>query len=147
MRYVGQHSEITVQLAVPPGADEYLDAFHAAHRQRFSHANEEVPVEIVNLRLTTVGHAVKPEIIKSPLGVPNPQAAHIGYKQVQLAETVKHGASRPFLAAMYQREKLGPGNIIVGPAVVFELDSTSVIPPGWAARVDGWGNLVVEVQG
>jgi N-methylhydantoinase A len=46
--------------------------------------------------------------------------------------------------ALYQRERLEPGNIVVGPAVIFQLDTTTVVPPGWAATVDGRQNLIVD---
>jgi hypothetical protein len=35
---------------------------------------------------------------------------------------------------------------VVGPAIVFQLDTTTVLPPVWSATVDGWGNLVVECE-
>jgi N-methylhydantoinase A len=148
MRYVGQSYEITVELPVSTSRSEsVVTGFHKAHRKRFSYANEDEPVEIVTLRLTAVGRTVKPQFTRTPLGDPNPRAAHIGYKQVQLSQADNLQAARPFLAALYERENLSAGNIIVGPAIVFQLDTTSVIPPGWAARVDEWGSLVVEVRG
>lgn len=145
MRYVGQSYEITVELdAALSGDSSFVKGFHTAHRKRFSYANEDEPVEIVNLRLTAVGHTAKPEFTRTPLGDTNPRAAHIGYKQVHLSSAENPQAARPLLAALYERENLTAGNIIVGPAVVFQLDTTSVVPPGWAAKVEEWGSLVVE---
>jgi len=46
--------------------------------------------------------------------------------------------------AVYRRDRLRPGHAFPGPAVVAQMDATTVIPPGWRARVDGYGNLVVE---
>ena len=48
---------------------------------------------------------------------------------------------------LYQRDLLHHGNVIQGPAVVLQMDSTTSIPPGWTAQVDGYGNLVVEPTG
>lgn len=148
MRYPGQSSEITVELPENSFSTDgaLVAGFHAAHRQRFSYAAEDEPVEIVNLRLTAMGRTEKPDFPKMPLGDPNPQSAHIGYKQVHLSEPERPQAVRPFLAALYERENLTAGNILVGPAVVFQLDTTTLIPPGWVAKVDEWGNLVVEMQ-
>jgi N-methylhydantoinase A/oxoprolinase/acetone carboxylase beta subunit len=46
--------------------------------------------------------------------------------------------------ALYDRDSLAPGACVDGPALVFQLDSTVYVAPGWSARVDGWRNLVLE---
>jgi N-methylhydantoinase A len=116
------------------------------HRGRFTYANEQEPVEIVNLRLKAVGRTAKPRFGHRVAESLEPKAAQIGYKPVFFADS-DSAAARPIPAALYERERLVPGNIIVGPAIVFQLDTTSVIPPTWAATADGWGNLVVERRG
>jgi N-methylhydantoinase A len=121
-----------------------LADFHEIHRRRFSYASEGEAVEIVNLRLKAIGQTAKPRFSQQPLGSLDPSTAHVGYKEVFFADRETPGAARPFPTALYQRERLAPGNIVVGPAVLFQLDTTTVIPPRWAARVDGWGNLVAE---
>jgi N-methylhydantoinase A len=142
MRYVGQSYELTI--AVPDLGMEHLDRFHRAHRQRFSYASEQEPAEIVNVRLKAVGRTAKPRFSSQPSGGVDPKRAHIGYKQVHFGSASSPRAARPIPTALYERERLVPGNIVVGPAVIFQLDTTSIVPPGWAAMVDGWGNLVVE---
>jgi N-methylhydantoinase A len=144
MRYVGQSYELKVDVKAEGegGAQSYVDGFHAAHRQRFSYASEGEAVEIVNLRLKAVGRMSKPQFSQQPSKDLDPRAAHIGYKQVHFSTAAR--AARPVPAALYERDRLAPGNLVVGPAVVFQLDTTTVIPPSWAAAVDGWGNLVVE---
>jgi N-methylhydantoinase A len=142
MRYVGQSFELTIPYT--HGTSAIVDDFHEAHRRRFSYASEGEPVEIVNVRLKAVGQTAKPRFSQQPLGDVNPKGAHVGYKQAYFTDTASSHAARPMLAALYERERLSPGNIIVGPAIVFQFDTTTVIPPGWAASVDGWGNLLVE---
>ena len=148
MRYVGQSYELQVafqpQIEVERGMQQHVADFHEVHRHRFSYASEEEPVEIVNLRLKAIGRTAKPLFSEQPLGGLDPSPAHVGYKEVFFADRETAGAARPFPTALYQRERLTPGNIVVGPAVLFQLDTTTVIPPGWAAAVDGWGNLVAE---
>jgi N-methylhydantoinase A len=158
MRYVGQSFELTVdignwmlEIGGKQGADtvqspisSLQSLFHEAHRRRFSYASEGEPVEIVNLRLKAVGRTAKPHFAQQALGDVNPRAAHAGYKQIYFADAGSPHAARPIHAALYERAQLAPGNIIVGPAVVFQFDTTSVIPPSWSASVDGWGNLVGE---
>lgn len=149
MRYAGQSYELTVSIeegeeSSPLG---HVERFHAAHRARFSYANEGEPVEIVNLRVKAVGRTEKPRFSRCALGDVNPKAAHIGYKQVYFSEPDTPRAARPILTALYDREGLAPGNIVVGPAVAFQLDTTAIIPPGWAATIDAWRNMVVERRG
>ncbi|MGC8782261.1 MAG: hypothetical protein ACP5UQ_15475 [Anaerolineae bacterium] len=47
-------------------------------------------------------------------------------------------------AAIYERALLLPGHALAGPALIVQEDATTVIPPGWRARVDGWLNLICE---
>jgi N-methylhydantoinase A len=147
MRYVGQSYELVVDIgAGGPRSREgrHVEDFHSTHRRRFSYASEGEPVEIVNLRLKAIGQTAKPQFPHRTAAGLDPKAAHIGYKQVHFADYESSRAARPIFAALYARERLAPGNIVVGPSVVFQLDTTTVIPPGWAATVDGWGNLVME---
>jgi len=145
VRYVGQSYELTIPLTDSgPG---FLEQFHEAHRRRFSYASEGEPVEVVNLRLKAVGRTAKPRFSQLPLADLDPRAAHIGYKRVYFTDARSARAARPSPAALYDRGRLKPGNVVVGPAVVFQLDTTTVIPPNWAASVDGWGNLLLEGGG
>ena len=150
MRYVGQSYELAVTIGdweSEVGPEHFLEDFHDAHRQRFSYASPGEPVEIVNLRLKAVGCTAKPHFSKQSLGGLDPKAAHLGHKAVHFADRQTPRAARPVPAALYQRQRLAPGNMVVGPAVIFQLDATTVIPPDWAAMVDGWRNLVAERRG
>lgn len=143
MRYVGQSYELTVELR----ETGFLQDFHNAHLQRFTYANETEPVEIVNLRLKAVGRTAKPQFTPQPVRGVDPKPALVGYKQVYFASANDPLAVRPIPSALYERGRLAPGNIVVGPAVVFQLDATTVIPPGWAATADRWQNLVCQRTG
>ena len=149
VRYAGQSYELTIPVSTHDfrcllQTSEVVDAFHAAHRQRFSYASEGEPVEIVNVRLKATGRTAKPGFTRQPLGGIDPRKAHCGYKPVYFADPGAPHAARPLPAALYERERLAPGNVVVGPAILFQLDTTTAIPPGWAAAVDGWGNLVAD---
>ena len=144
MRYVGQSYELRVGIQPGSEAQQCIQDFHEAHRQRFSYANEGEPVEIVNLRLKAVGQTAKPHFSHQSPGQLDPKAAQIGYKQVYFADRNAPHAARPMSAALYERERLVAGNMVVGPAILFQFDTTTIIPPDWSALVDGWGNLVAE---
>jgi len=148
MRYAGKSYELTVK--AKPGAggardgELYAAHFHRAHRQRFSYSSEEEPVVIVNIRLKAVGTTRKPSFPYQPSGDADPTAALLGVRPVLFADRSSPHTTRSLDAALYQRERLAPGNRIRGPAILVQLDTTTVLPPGWVATVDGWGNLVSE---
>lgn len=132
-RYRGQSHELTIPLD-----EDVATAFHAAHAQTYGHAMPERTVEVVNLRLQATG------VVESPPLKPEPMAPSDG-ADARLGEKAGFVEGRGFMSvALYQREGLRPGAVIGGPALVFQMDSTVFIPPGWSARVDGFRNLIVE---
>ncbi len=145
-RYVGQSYEITIDYPDRVGARHrnagglrraIADRFYRAHLQRFGYADRGEPVEIVNLRLKLVLAVDKPKLVPEPIGSADPSAAGIGRSEVVYPE-----GSRT--TPLYLREKLHSGNRISGPALVLQMDTTSVVPPGWGGTVDPFGNLVLE---
>jgi N-methylhydantoinase A len=123
MRYVGQSFELNV-----PFGEDIIGAFHAAHEARYGHALRERPVEVVNVRLQAVGTVEKPVMEPEPVN----RAQHTAPLQVRNNIT------------LYNRESLLPGMRFTGPALVFQLDSTTYVAPGWSAQVDGYRNLIME---
>ncbi|HRJ45631.1 MAG TPA: hypothetical protein PL105_27260, partial [Caldilineaceae bacterium] len=141
MRYRGQSYELTVPLATPISGESLTAAvaeFHGLHEQRYGYGMAEASVEVVTLRLRGSGPGAQPEMQRHPLGPADPSAAWLGEKPVWFHP------DGPTPSATYDRSRLTPGNRFVGPAIVYQFDTTTVIPPGWKARVDGWGNLWVE---
>ena len=134
MRYVGQSHELTVPMF--DGRD-VIEAFHQAHQRRFGHQHPDEPIEIVNLRVVAKGALTKPRFPTQARGGSDPSAARIGHKAVFF------GPSTPIETGLYAREHLQAENEIAGPAIIFQLDTTTVVPPGWHARVDDYGTLVI----
>jgi N-methylhydantoinase A len=132
MRYVGQAHEINVS---QPASSGWLEAFHAEHQRRFGHRHDAEPVEIVNARVQAVGRGPKPELALLEPGGPDSRQAQVGQGQVWFS------MDRPVQAACYERDLLRAGNRVPGPALIFQLDATILIEPGWDAVVDQWGNL------
>jgi N-methylhydantoinase A len=152
LRYWGQAFEVRVP--VPDGpvdralAEATVAAFHDAHRRQYGYSFRDDPsqqVEWVNLRVTGVGPIHRPEL--RPLG-----RAGVGPPARGGAPPAPAGArpacfdpARGFVdTAIYRRDDLGPGDLVDGPAVVEEYGATVPLPPGFGARVDRLGNLVVE---
>lgn len=138
MRYQGQSYELSVPLALPITSASVagaVDAFHAAHAQRYGYAMPDQLVEVVTLRVRGSGPGARPTFARHPLGEADPSPARLADKPVWFDA---HG---PTPTACYDRSALGPGHRFVGPAMIFQFDTTTVVPPGWSARVDGLHNI------
>jgi N-methylhydantoinase A len=135
MRYAGQSYELNV-----PGTADALEAFHRLHRQRYGYADPARAVEVVTARVRGIGRTARPDLAVGETSGEDPSAARIGEKAVLFREG-------PAPTGLYRREALRPGNRIVGPAVVGEYTATTLIPPGFTARVDGFGNLRITPAG
>ena len=141
-RYLGQGFELEVPVAggrlSPEAIAELAEGFHKAHAHRYGYANPENPVEIVNVRLTALARLPQPKLTAERTdGVTDPGQALDGYRQVYF--------NQEFLqTAVYDRSRLRPGDEITGPAVLEQLDSTTVVWPGQRARVDAYRNAILD---
>jgi N-methylhydantoinase A len=133
VRYVGQSYELTI-----PAGDGLLERFHAEHDRTYGFAAPDEPVEVVSLRLTSVGRIPKPPArALETRGTAEPKER----RQVFFAE------SDGFVdCPIFDRYALPTGASLAGPAVVAEFDSTTVVHPGFGLRVDDLGNLVIEKE-
>ena len=131
LRYVGQSYELTV-----PAGEDLLARFHAEHDRAYGFAAPSEPVELVSLRLTTIGRMAKPPVRRlEPGRQPEPK----DHREVYFSES--GGFVR---CPIYDRDGLAADARIEGPAVVEELDATTVVHPGFCVRVDEIANLVIE---
>ena len=132
IRYQGQSYELSL-----PFTPRFATEFHRAHEQAYGYSDPVRPLEIVNLRVRLVIPTPKPPVRRRGL-VPNASAARALVKN----QPVWFGGSA-FNTPFYDRDRLPPGVIIRGPAVVTEYSSTTVVPPGFTCRVDEFLNLVL----
>ena len=139
-RYVGQSFEITVLLPAPFALEAMLGDFHARHAQRYGHAHSGRPVEFVNLRLRAFGPTPKPVFEELSQGSEDASGAQIGEQPVWF-EGPRGPA--PQEARLYQRERLLAGNRVQGPAVIFQFDATTVVPPQWEGQINRLGHLLL----
>jgi N-methylhydantoinase A len=130
VRYVGQGYEINV-----PWGRGFLKAFHEAHRRRYGYADAARPTEVVNVRVRIIARAQPVKLPRRPLGRGDGRQAVLRSRPVIFD-------GRTMATKVYDRGQLRPGDSFAGPAIVAEYSATSVIPPGWKARVDGYGNLI-----
>jgi N-methylhydantoinase A len=138
LRFVGQTHELTMQLPGPHDTSTHAALprmFGDLHQRVFGHAPEhEEPVEIVNLRVAGIGRLDRPEFPELP---PGNGALPRGQRPVFFG-----GQWMP--TAVWRREDLRRGDRLEGPAVVEQLDSTTVLPPGWRAEPDRVGSLILR---
>lgn len=145
LRYFGQAFEVRVP--VPDGpfdaalADTVAESFHAAHEQLYGYnfrGDASQPVEWVNLRVTGVGPIRRPELRELPARDKDVERARTGTRAVCFVDRDGYVDT-----AVYARAELAPGDLVAGPAIIEEFGSTIPIHPGFAARVDAYGNVVV----
>jgi len=97
------------------------------------------PVQLVTFRVEATGIVRKAEFRPQPDAGPDASAAVMGYRDVWLAE-----AAGFVSCPVYDRDKLLAGNRIAGPAIVEQMDATTLVLPGMAARVEPYLNLILE---
>ena len=145
LRYVGQSYEIAVEEKPgfsPPrsafgafGKPGFLHAFHQLHAARYGHSHPARPVEIVTARVKAIGRTHPIDFISE-----TPAGEDAGRAAVGVRPAWFEGGW--IETTLYDRERLRAGHRIRGPAIVFQFDATTVIPPGWSASVDRWRNLI-----
>lgn len=139
-RYRGQGFELGIALDGWDAAAlaELPERFHAAHLERYGHSNRDEPVEIVTVRLAATGeidrareHAV--EVPDAPL----PEDAVLAHREVLLP-----GSGRTRVPVI-DRGRLPAGAAFAGPAIIQQMDATSVILPGQRVRVASTLDIIV----
>jgi len=138
LRYLGQSYEISIPFRTGKGGRKAVfEAFHREHERLYSYRHQDRAVEIVNIRLKTVGVAEKVEFEKSRKQRFSPENAAIKTQ-------VLHMKDRPFQAVVYDRSRLQAGSRVAGPALIIDPESTAFLPPGYKARVDPYLSLIIE---
>ena len=146
LRYAGQGYELRTPLdglfvgrvtaATLAGARVRFDERHA---QIHGHSAKDRPVEIVSYRLRLRVAVPKFEQREEAVVVAGPaEPARKGERAVCF------DGARATPATLYERDRLDPGAMLAGPAIVEQFDATTAIPPGWHATVDGFRNLVLS---
>jgi N-methylhydantoinase A len=139
MMYQGQWRSLAVP-ALSPITDlaPLVEAFHEHHEREYNFRRDDTPVGLFRLNLKAVGIVPKAELAKTaPSGV---SAAPRSHRRVWFAET--GGAETP----VYWRPDLAAGATFNGPAIVEQVDSTTVVPPGFTAKIDGWLNIILRLE-
>lgn len=132
LRYAGQSYELTVPQVESRSLRGMREAFDALHMARFGHHDPEAPVEAVSVRATARGTS----------GVTLP-AARFDTAAAPPAVAQVWFDGRALATAVVERAALRPGDRLAGPALVTQFDTTTLIPPGWEATTDTFGNMLL----
>jgi N-methylhydantoinase A len=141
MRYAGQGYENPVPLdGLPIGPEDlskYRSRFDDIHKLCHGHAAPGQPVEVVNYRVEAIGVVPRVELARLPFADAPVEPMRSGGRKAYFAGLLD--------VPVYAREKLRPGHCFAGPAIVEQYDATTVVCPEQTARVDEFGNLIVEI--
>jgi N-methylhydantoinase A len=143
LRYAGQGYELTVPCQMPPLTKHDLTImrgrFDTMHEQSSGHKAETEPVELVSLRLISLGLVPQAKLSPGKVTGRKIEAAKSGERKVFFGK--EHGM---LLTQVYSRDRLEPGHQINGPAIVEQLDTTTVIHPEQEAAVDDYRNIIIR---
>jgi len=135
LRYEGQGYELEVPFKGI--VSETTAAFHSSHEQQYGFARKEVPVQLVNLRLSAV-RTVKKVSVKE-------KSIETGTAGAPRTERDVYLNGESHSCAVFEREQLKPGDRISGPAIVEQIDTSTLLFPDDEGQIDGFGNLVIQV--
>ncbi|MFD6056943.1 hydantoinase/oxoprolinase family protein [Rhodococcus wratislaviensis] len=140
MRYSGQWRSLTVSAGTGAGfLTEAVERFHEEHERDYSFRRDDTPVEIYQIGLRAIGTTPKPQFPQA--SVPSTEMpAATGHRSVYFDEL-----GRRVAAPVYNRDDLRFGTEIEGPAIISQLDSTTVVPPGTTAVIDEWDNIRINI--
>ena len=140
MRYLGQWRSLTIPVSAPADLADAVARFHAEHERAYNYRRDGSAVEIYRLSLRAVGVTPKPELKRHELN--GGGAKSRGSRPVWF-DSSGVAVDTP----LYLRSDLPAGTKLEGPAIVDQLDSTTVVPPGWRADVDEWLNIRMHREG
>jgi N-methylhydantoinase A len=138
LRYSGQSYELTIPFLDDIGRS--IHDFHAEHERRFGYADPHERIQVVNVRLKARGVTTAPAL-DQPAAQPGSVVEPLMTRPVVFASLegpAKHDTP------VFERTDLKPGYDLLGPAIITQYDTTTVVPPGWHVQVDAPGNLIIE---
>lgn len=143
LRYAGQNFELAVDVPNGPfdagSVAQIVEAFHVAHERVYGYRSPEARIEAVTFRLEASGQAAHVELREDEPAGEDASSALVGTRS-----TCFDPAAGYVLVPVYDRSLLSAGNRISGPAIVEQMDTTTVLLPGDECTVDTLRNLVIR---
>lgn len=140
MRYLGQWRSLTVPMGSGEGAlEQAIQTFHEQHEREFAFSQVGAPVEIYQLHLAAIGKTPKPSFR------PHERTGQMPSSPAELRQ-VYFGETGWVETPVYDRDTLPAGARFSGPAIINQLDSTTVVPPNTHAEIDEWLNIRIHLE-
>ncbi|NQU73015.1 MAG: hypothetical protein HQ514_20875, partial [Rhodospirillales bacterium] len=123
------------------GLREIQGIFHDLHQAQHGHSARDQAIEVVSYRVRVRAPVPKQSLPKIEITDESP-ATPRGRRQITFDGTTL------FDAPVYERSELtgAAGAALHGPAIIEQFDSTTVLPPGWTARLDSFANIIAEME-
>jgi N-methylhydantoinase A len=144
MRYVKQYHEVTVEITAEElfagDLDRMLTRFHHKHNTLFGYSLEKegTPVELINVRLSCTGRTEKPKFLTYDYAGPDPSGAYKRHRQIYLP------AQKTFREVpVFDGDQLRCGNLITGPAIIEQINTTTLLTPEYTCLVDRYNSFVL----
>lgn len=144
-RYEKQNFEIPIEVdsnMTAQALNEMIEEFHQQHNKLYGYYNENKRIQMVNYRVSAVGIIEKPNLGKQQIN-----AMAQPPKPIEVREVFFEGQEDYRSTNVYQRSEIEPGCSIPGPAIIEEMDSTTIIPPEWVANIDEFNNIQATYLG
>ena len=138
VRYRGQAFELTVPLSGEPDPNALHRDFEALYEARYGFRPQGHTLEVVALRMAAIGSTPPFRFDPHPVHVGSIDGARKGTRRVYFDGTWHDECP------IYDRARLGASASTQGPAIIEEFGATTVLPPGWRARVDSTGHIFME---
>ena len=139
-RYPRQSYELAVLVPVCPVGSATLktitEAFHTRHMHTYGHNNRAEPVQIVNVRVAAIGTIPPLKVCEKP--------TRCGADAVKSQRQLWFRETGTVDSTIYDRKRMPSGLEIDGPAVIESIDSTILVPPGWKAKMDVDGFVLLR---
>ena len=138
MRYVGQWRSMSIPVETPIDLPTAIARFHSEHEREHNYRRDGARVEIYRVNVRAIGVTPKAELRRhdrNGTSVPPLETRQVLFDEFD----------DPVESPVFTRDALGAGTIIEGPAVIEQLDSTTVVPPGARAEVDEFLNILIFV--
>jgi N-methylhydantoinase A len=138
MRYLGQWRSMSIPVGSPVDVAAAVAMFHAEHEREHNYRRDQAVVEIFRLNVRAIGRTPKADLRRFERNGASPP---VEGERLVLFDDLPESVSTP----VFLRERLTAGTRFEGPAVIEQLDSTTLVPPEVAVEVDDWLNLRIHV--
>jgi N-methylhydantoinase A len=143
LRYQHQNYELNVQIEEKNPIKVILknlkQRFNRIHELNYGYSLKDELIHIVNLRLLASEVLTKPKFDRTKHAKKSSKALKHGLRLIKTPDGPKE-------YTLYQREKLHANNIIYGPAIIQEKQTSTLLKKGWKLRVDSYGNLIISLN-